>query len=528
MCAFVHISEFTKFLCENGDYDIFFGAEMNKNSKPFPGGHNKTFFFVFITFALCWVILKPFCFSAYAIETDSPHNSFNYTVFSDVKSSDWFYEDVTKLCEKGILNGYPDGSFRPHTAVSRAEIVKLVTVTLGLEPSASFTGNEVKVVFSDVADKSLWFYGNVGAALSGGLLFAHEFDGSEFLPHENVTRADAAKFICRGLDVELIPYSSPFSDTENIYAIALFSVGIMNGSINADDGKRVFEPDAPLTRAECCAVISRIIDFLKNKDEYISKVQKTLGDELVISQSPKAVEEFYVHLERMFKNGIFSARFSYKDYPFGSAGLDTIKKNYLSAFSAFYSSRPEYASLFVTRVSTSGNSLCGFLNVEIDTPKDFGISREQLSELSEKAKEKAKAVLSSVILPGFSPKQKADAIHDFIISNASYDTSGSFRNTSYLSYGVLLEGVGVCQGYAAAFNVMCGLSGLRSYAVSDGAHMWNVVMLDGQAFVYDTTWDDPVPDIPQTYENKFRGIPLSLADSDGTHRAFLFYASFVF
>ena len=46
-------------------------------------------------------------------------------LFTDVKESDWFYDTVKWANEKGLSNGYPDGSFRPNKTVTRAEMLTI-------------------------------------------------------------------------------------------------------------------------------------------------------------------------------------------------------------------------------------------------------------------------------------------------------------------------------------------------------------------------------------------------------------------
>lgn len=46
--------------------------------------------------------------------------------FSDVKSSDWFYQAVSVLSAAGVLTGYDDGSFKPSNQISRAETAQMV------------------------------------------------------------------------------------------------------------------------------------------------------------------------------------------------------------------------------------------------------------------------------------------------------------------------------------------------------------------------------------------------------------------
>ncbi len=50
--------------------------------------------------------------------------------FSDVTSDRWSYREITALIDAGLLNGYPDGTFRPEQFLSRGEIAHLLRKTL--------------------------------------------------------------------------------------------------------------------------------------------------------------------------------------------------------------------------------------------------------------------------------------------------------------------------------------------------------------------------------------------------------------
>lgn len=61
-------------------------------------------------------------------------------------------------------------------------------------------------------------------------------------------------------------------------------------------------------------------------------------------------------------------------------------------------------------------------------------------------------------------------------------------------YGALVDGSAVCQGYAAAFNLMAGKCGLQSMAVCGRAagvsHAWNYIKTGSKYRYIDCTWDD--------------------------------------
>lgn len=50
--------------------------------------------------------------------------------FADVPSSHWAYAAITSAAEKGWVNGYSDGTFRPENAITRAEVVKITNAVL--------------------------------------------------------------------------------------------------------------------------------------------------------------------------------------------------------------------------------------------------------------------------------------------------------------------------------------------------------------------------------------------------------------
>ena len=53
--------------------------------------------------------------------------------FSDLPEGHWAYESINEMMEKGILNGYPDGTFLPSKNVTRAEFAKILVLSLELE-----------------------------------------------------------------------------------------------------------------------------------------------------------------------------------------------------------------------------------------------------------------------------------------------------------------------------------------------------------------------------------------------------------
>ena len=82
-------------------------------------------------------------------------------------------------------------------------------------------------------------------------------------------------------------------------------------------------------------------------------------------------------------------------------------------------------------------------------------------------------------------------LHDYLCLHFAYDTTYQI----YDMYQFLTEGTGVCQAYTMTYAALLQRYGIQSdVAVSaEMNHIWNIVMLGGQPYHVDVTWDDPVP-----------------------------------
>lgn len=103
----------------------------------------------------------------------------------------------------------------------------------------------------------------------------------------------------------------------------------------------------------------------------------------------------------------------------------------------------------------------------------------------------------SVITPGMTDVEKALAIHDYLILNTRYDMNSTILPDSYNAYGVLVDNLAVCNGYALAYKyLMENRLGIPTELVVSNAmnHAWNLITIGGQNYHVDVTWDDPVWD----------------------------------
>lgn len=110
-----------------------------------------------------------------------------------------------------------------------------------------------------------------------------------------------------------------------------------------------------------------------------------------------------------------------------------------------------------------------------------------------------------------SDSEKSLIAHDRIVLHTKYDEGiickdpatnsqkyclEKARKFSYSPYGILVEGMGVCQGYAIAYALVMTYLGVDCEYVESHEleHAWNVISIDGSKYIVDVTHDDIIPD----------------------------------
>lgn len=114
-------------------------------------------------------------------------NSDSNPNFKDVDKSAWFFRPLASAVEKSIVNGYKDGTFKPANTVNRAEYLKLLLKTTGMEAATSISKPYKDVSLSD------WFAPYAYLANKMNLLQPAD----TFRPSDGMTRAGVAETIYR-------------------------------------------------------------------------------------------------------------------------------------------------------------------------------------------------------------------------------------------------------------------------------------------------------------------------------------------
>lgn len=192
--------------------------------------------------------------TVYAKWTEAPISGLP---FKDVKTADWFYNDVKYVYEKGMMAGTAADVFAPNATTTRAMIV---TILYRLEGSPAVTGTSS---FVDVP-AGQWYTDAVNWAAANQIVKGTS--ATTFAPNDSITREQMAAILYRyaqykGYDVTKKADLSGYSDNGQVSAYAKDALAwanaakLINGVTNT-----TLAPQGNATRAQVSAILHRFCD----------------------------------------------------------------------------------------------------------------------------------------------------------------------------------------------------------------------------------------------------------------------------
>jgi len=181
-------------------------------------------------------------------------------IFGDVLPTSWYYRAVMYVHDESIMEGFPDGSFRPETALTRAQVV---TILYRLAGSPDVSGFDDP--FSDVGDE--WWTPQILWAYAEGVTTGY-LEGTDrtFRGNQNVTKEELAAFIARNQEATnnvplTILADFQWPDFNDISIWARNYVGKLTAQgLFYDIPGNTFDPAREATRAMVASVLFRWLD----------------------------------------------------------------------------------------------------------------------------------------------------------------------------------------------------------------------------------------------------------------------------
>ena len=439
--------------------------------------------------------------------------------FTDNSPSDWYYSNVKIAADKGWVTGYNDGTFRPNNNVTYAEAVVMILRMEGI----NFNTNS-----------NIW-YEDAFIKAKENNYFPYFYIENYNNANNFITREDVFRIIYFAKDLNKLDSSISsvelFNDIDKtdewqyvpINTLAYFRV--VSGY--DENGMYLVKPNNNITRAELCAILSRVNDLNIDRilNEYSGDIieirPKNYIEEPIVTETPG-----YVPIQKPTYSNLKGLRSTPVDIFADNWTLfNSMREMILSGYSEFYvkADLNAYNSTTVENRSSSILSLYSdaiYATFPIFTEgKEFNIDYEHIgnnqflgkitisfrvgngetkfaeyNRLVKYVQNDIQTLYSKGILNNtMTNRDKAIAVAEYISLNMQYDQSLSGKAHNPIGF---YEGWNlVCDGYAGLFNVFMQELGYESYVISgnaDGAHAWNLTKLDGQWLISDVTFADPV------------------------------------
>ncbi|MEH1953419.1 MAG: S-layer homology domain-containing protein [Nostoc sp.] len=182
--------------------------------------------------------------------TASP--SLAQTTFSDVSSNYWAAQFIQQLSQRGVIAGFPDGSFRPEEPVTRAQFAAMVNKAFQKAQQRQ------AINFTDVPS-NYWASTAIQQAYTIGFLSG--YPGNRFEPNQAIPRQQVLVSLANGL--EYSPSSNTestlqyFNDASNIasYARSPIAAATEKQIVVNYPNVKFLNPTATATRAQVAAFI---------------------------------------------------------------------------------------------------------------------------------------------------------------------------------------------------------------------------------------------------------------------------------
>ena len=181
----------------------------------------------------------------------NPAPSFAQTAFSDVNNNYWAKDFIAELSDRGIIKGFPDGSFRPDAPVTRAEFAAMIR-------SLKKPKTRAAVGFVDVSS-NFWARGAIAEAYEMGWMSG--YPGNVFRPLQQIPRVQVVVALNNGLGYEptcnfqdVLSYYNDAGEIQS-YAVKSVAAATERQMVVSYPSPKSLKPNQSATRAEVAAFI---------------------------------------------------------------------------------------------------------------------------------------------------------------------------------------------------------------------------------------------------------------------------------
>ncbi|HZK18204.1 MAG TPA: S-layer homology domain-containing protein [Clostridia bacterium] len=211
--------------------------------------------------------------------------------FPDVADDFWAAKYIVKMDLRGVVDGYPDGSFKPGDNVTEEEALKMAVYNAGLQGEVEIADELLYLPF-DVSD---WARKVAIVAVGKGFIVPEE---NNFVAKRDAGRAWVAQMMVRIIDKEGEAIAAAndalnFTDTAQIpsWARGHIAVAVKYGLVEGyPDGS--FGPKDPIKRSEMATMLTRTEKFLSVPGLISGTITDISGTSVTVKDANGRSEEY--------------------------------------------------------------------------------------------------------------------------------------------------------------------------------------------------------------------------------------------
>ena len=209
--------------------------------------------------------------------------------FPDVSDTHWAASQIKELSEKGVIVGYPDGTFQPDDNVTRAEFAAMAIKALGQQHAQIAQ----PINFTDI-DKEFWAYDAIQKSVYFELISCPE-SGQPFRTNDSVSRAESISVAVNALTTEQISkykamevLNAKYKDVKEVpewFVIPAGKAEILNMLVTMPSESKNISAERPATRAEVAAILYTMMEQAKlNPNAKLAEaMRKKTGEGYIIA-----------------------------------------------------------------------------------------------------------------------------------------------------------------------------------------------------------------------------------------------------
>ncbi|WP_193196885.1 glycoside hydrolase family 10 protein [Nostoc sp. MG11] len=192
------------------------------------------------------------------------------TSFSDIQNH-WTRRFIEALAGRRIVNGYPDGTFRPNNSLTRAEFAAIITKAF-----TQVAKQRQYIPFVDVPTNH-WAAAAIQTAYEKG--FISGFPDKSFRPNNRITRVEVLVSLVSGLEIAAKIKPDPLSALPQIYQDAAqipeygrnqIAIATSAGLVPNFPNIKLLNPNLAATRSDVAVIIYQALVYLGQAEKIVS------------------------------------------------------------------------------------------------------------------------------------------------------------------------------------------------------------------------------------------------------------------